>query len=352
MTSSSPTLLLPGRRNFFGRLLSLACAALVAACASAPSGDPLPSWNDGASKRAIIEFVRSTTEQGSPKFIPPSERLAAFDQDGTTWVEQPIYTEVQFALDRVRELAPKNPAWKDRMPFKAVIDGDRAAMAKFTERDLLEVVAAAYGGQSPEALTAEGRTWIAKAQHPRFKRPFTELAYQPMLEVMRYLRDNGYQVYLNTGGTQPFVRAFAEPVYGVRPDQVVGTALKAPYVSTKDGNGLVIDPEVRLNNNYGGKAEDFLIMTGRRPKATFGNSDGDEQMLAFSQGGTGSSLQMLVLHDDAVREYAYGPATGLPDSKVGAFSQALYDQARQRGWHVISIKNDWKRVFAFEPLPN
>lgn len=331
------------------RAIAFVVALLLAGCAAVAPPDPLPSWNEGANKRAIIELVRATTDPSSPKFVQPAERLAAFDQDGTTWVEQPLYTEVNFALARVAELAPKNPAWKDQQPFKAVLEGDRAAMAKFTEKDLFTIIGATYGASSTEELSAAAGAWIATATHPRWKRPYPELIYQPMLEVMDYLRANGYRVYLNTGGTQPFVRGFAEQAYGIPPEQVVGTVFKSTFTSNDKGSRVVIDPAILLINDRAGKAEDFSLMTGRRPRAAFGNSAGDAEMLVFAQGSTGASLQMLVLHDDAVREYAYGPAQGLPDSKIGSFPQSLHDQATKSGWYVISMKNDWKRVFRWEP---
>lgn len=330
------------------RAIVFVSALLLAACATVVP-DPLPSWNDGASKRAIKEFVHTTTDPASPKFVPPAERIAAFDQDGTTWVEQPLYTEINFALARVVELAPKNPGWKDKPPFKAVIERDREAMGKFTEKDLFEIVGATYGGSSTEELTAAAAAWIAKAEHPRWKRRYTELVFQPMLEVMAYLRANGYTVYFNTGGTQPFVRGFSEKVYGIAPEQVVGTMFKNAFTASDAGNQVMIEPAVLHNNDRAGKPVGFNIVTGRRPKAAFGNSAGDAELLAFAQGSSGATLQMLVLHDDATREYAYGPAQGLPDSKIGTFPQSLYDQAMKRGWHVISMKNDWKRIFSWEP---
>jgi hypothetical protein len=334
--------------SILSRALVVIGALLLAACASV-APDPLPSWNEGANKRAIIEFVRTTSDPASPKFVQPAERIAAFDQDGTTWVEQPLYTEVNFALARVVELAPKNPGWKDKQPFKAVIDDDRAAMAKFTERDLFEIIGATYGASSTEELTAAATAWIARAQHPRWKRPYTELVFQPMLEVMTYLRANGYKVYFNTGGTQPFVRGFSEKVYGIAPEQVVGTMFKTTFSATDTASRVMIEPAILHNNDRAGKPEGFTIVTGRRPKAAFGNSAGDAELLEFAQGGSGATLQMLVLHDDGVREYAYGPAQGLPDSKIGTFPQSLYDQAMKRGWNVISMKNDWKRIFSWEP---
>lgn len=311
--------------------------------------DPLPSWNDGPAKKAILEFVRVTTDKSSPKFVPAEQRIATFDEDGTTWVEHPMYTEVVFSLDRVVELAAKHPEWKDKQPFKAVIAGDRAAMEKFTQDELTKIVVATHTGVTTDEFHQAAKAWLAKAKHPRWQRPYTDLAYQPMLEVMRFLRANGCKTYIVTGGTQPFVRAFAEQVYGIPPEQIIGTSVAIKFTPRSDGNVLVLDPKLLLNNNYAGKAEDIYLFTGRRPNAAFGNTAGDQQMLEYNTAGDGARLGMLVLHDDATREYAYGPAQGLPNSKVGTFSQALYDQAKKRGWTVISMKDDWRRLFPFDP---
>ncbi len=334
-------------RLFSGGVLAL-CALLFVGVQAYAQTDPLPSWNDGPAKKAIVAFVQTTTAQGSPGFVPPAERVATFDEDGTMWVEHPMYTEIMFTLDRVAELAQKHPEWKDQPPYNAVITGDRAAMAKFSETDLLKLVAVTHAGVSTDEFAAAAKAWIAKAKHPRWKRPYTELTYAPMQEVMRYLRANGYKTYIVSGGTQPFMRVFTDEVYGIPPDQVIGTALVTQFTPSNDANALMLEPKLLLNNNNGGKAEDIYLFIGHRPQAAFGNSTGDAEMLAYGQGGGGTTLQMLVLHDDAEREYAYGPAQGLPDSKIGTFTQALYDEAKAKGWTVISIKNDWKRIFSFE----
>ncbi len=310
--------------------------------------DPLPSWNDGPAKKAILEFVHVTTNKDDPKFVPPGERVATFDEDGTTWVEHPMYTEVVFSLDRLVELAPRHPEWKDKQPFKAVLDKDRETMEKFTTDDLTQIVVATHTDVTTREFDQAAREWLGNAKHPRFKRLYTELAYLPMLEVMRYLRANGFKTYIVTGGTQPFVRAFGEPTYGIPPEQIVGTTVKTIFKPTKDGNSLTLDPKLLLNNNYAGKANDIYLFTGRRPRAAFGNTAGDQEMLEYTTAGQGARLGMLVLHDDAKREYAYGPANGLPNTRVGAFSQALYDYANKSGWTVISMKDDWKRLFSFD----
>jgi len=320
--------------------------------ASQPSAvaavDPLPSWNDGPAKQAILDFVKTTTDKASPKFVAAGDRIATFDQDGTTWVEQPIYSQVLFAFDRVGELAPQHPEWKTKMPFKAVVTGDREAMAKFTLKDIEVIAMATHTGMTTETFQSLVKDWMAKAKHPRFDKPYPQMVYQPMLEVMRYLRDNGYRTYIVTGGGQDFVRAYAQQVYGIPPEQIIGSALDTQYQYNQEGQGILMrDPKLLLNNNGAGKAEDIYLFIGKRPKAAFGNTDGDRQMLEFTQASGGASLEILVLHDDATREYAYGPAQGLPDNKVGTFPQTLYDEAKAKGWIVISMKNDWKQIFAW-----
>ncbi len=329
-------------------VLSALVCALTLATTAALAADPLTSWNDGAAKQAIVEFVKTTTTEGSPEFVPLEERIATFDEDGTTWVEHPMYTEVVFSLDRLAELAPKHPAWQEVQPFKAVLTRDRAAMEKFTLDDLMKIVVVTHTGVSTEEFNRAAKDWITKAKDHRWHRPYTELTYQPMLEVMKYLRANGYKTYIVTGGTQPFVRAFAEKPYGIPPEQIIGTTVTTKFDPAKHANDLMLDAKMLLNNNYSGKAEDIYLFTGRRPQIAFGNTAGDQQMLEYTTAAAGARLGLLVMHDDKEREYAYGPADGLPDSKVGAFSQALFDEAKSKHWTVISMKHDWKRVFSFD----
>lgn len=311
--------------------------------------DPLPSWNDGAAKKAIVEFVQATTTRGSPKFVPPEERIATFDQDGTLWVEHPMYSQVMYILDRVPAVVKAKPELAKVEPFKTVLSGDRAAIAKLPKDDLYRLVAATLTGMSVDEFRAEAKKWLAEAKDPRWKRPYTELNYQPMQEVLKYLRDAGYKTYIVTGGGQDFVRVYSEATYGIPPEQVVGTAGGTKYGYDKNGKPfLTKEPRLLLNDDKAGKPEGIHLMIGRRPHAAFGNSTGDRQMLEYTKAGDGARLAMLVLHDDAKREYAYGPAKGLPDTKVGTFTQALYDEAKKQGWIVISMKDDWKRVFAFD----
>ena len=329
-------------------LLVLAAGLLTACAQLTPATDPLPSWKEGPAKDAIVQFVRKTTDAASPQFVPVAQRVATFDQDGTLWVEQPLYAQVVFALDRVKEVVKAQPALANEEPFKTVLSGDRAAMAKMSEQDLFKIVAASQSGLTIEAFHEVVKAWAATARHPKFQRPYTELVYAPMLEAMKYLRANGYKTYIVTGGGQEFVRAFAEAVYGVPPEQVVGTMFKVGYSVQGGKPTLTNEPAFFFNNDKEGKPVGINMMIGRRPQAAFGNSDGDRQMIEWATGGPGVRLGMIVLHDDAQREFAYGPANGQPDSHIGTFTQALYDQAKKQGWTVISIKNDWKRVFAFE----
>ena len=322
----------------------------IPAAAQAPAaGGPLPSWNDGAAKQAILDFVRVTTDQASPSYVRPEERIATFDQDGTLWVEHPMYSQVVYCLDRVPAVVAKRPELRNAEPFKTVLSGNREAMAKLSMHDLEIILAATLTGMSVDEFNAEALRWLETARHPRWQRPYTELVYQPMLEVLRHLRDNGYKTYIVTGGGQDFVRIYSERVYGIPPEQVVGTAGATKYGYGQDGKPfLTKEPKLLLNDNNAGKPEGIHLMIGRRPQAAFGNSNGDREMLEWTGAGAGARLKMLVLHDDATREYAYGPAAGLPDTKVGALTAALYGEARKDGWSVISMRNDWKRIFPFE----
>jgi phosphoglycolate phosphatase-like HAD superfamily hydrolase len=330
------------------RLAFALSALLLFALPALVRADALPSWNDGPAKQAIVEFVRTTTK-GSPKFVPPAERIATFDQDGTLWVEHPMYSFVIYALDRVPAVVKAEPELAQVEPFKTVLSGDRAAMAKLTTKDLEKILAVTFSGMSVEDFQAEVKKWLAAAKDPRWKRPYTDLTYEPMQEVLRYLRANGYKTYIVTGGGQDWVRVYSEQTYGIPPEQVVGTAGVTKFGYAKDGKPfLTKEPKLLLDDNGVGKPVGIHLMIGRRPHAAFGNSTGDQQMLEYTAAGDGARLMMLVLHDDAEREYAYGPAAGLPDTKVGAFSQALYDEAKKGGWTVISMKKDWKRIFSFE----
>jgi phosphoserine phosphatase len=317
---------------------------LLAARAQAQT-DPLPSWNEGPAKQAIVTFVKETTTQGAPNFIEPAARIAAFDQDGTTWVEQPLFSQVVFALHQVGVMAEHDPTLKDTEPFKTVLSGDRAAIGKLTLPALEKILAVTHTGMTVDAFRKSVQDWVRTAEDPRFHHLYTDLVYLPMLEVMRYLRSNGYRTYIVTGGGQEFVRAFAERVYDIPPEQIVGTTAETTFGYDKDGKTVLTKAPkgLRINDKIG-KPVGIELAIGRRPAAAFGNSTGDQQMLEYTQDGGGARLLMLVHHDDAVREYAYGAA-----SKIGTFSDALMSEARQRGWVVVSMKNDWKQIFPWQP---
>ena len=331
-------------------LVTIALACLVVfMTTNAKAADPLASWNDGAAKQAIVEFVKATTTQGNPQFVPPEARIATFDQDGTLWVEHPMYTQVTYCLERVPALVKTRPELKNKEPFKTVLSGNREAMARLSQDDLMKILVATLTGMSVDDFNAEAKKWIAEAKHPRWQRPYTELTYQPMQEVLQYLRANGFKTYIVTGGGQDFVRVYAEQTYGIPPEDVVGTAGGTKYGYDKSGKPfLTKEPKLLLNDNNAGKPEGIHLIIGRRPSVAFGNSTGDRQMLEYTKAGDGARLAMLVLHDDAEREYAYGPAQGLPATKVGTFTQALYDEAKKNGWPVISMKNDWRVIFPFD----
>jgi hypothetical protein len=315
---------------------------------AATPGIPLASWNEGPAKHAILEFMRVTTDRANPNFVPPEERIATFDQDGTLWVEHPMYSQVIYCLDRVPILVKAKPELANVEPFKTVMTGNLEAIAKLPMPDLEKLLAATLTGMSVDEFHEQVTAWIPKAQDKRWNRPYTDLTYLPMQEVLTYFRANGYRTYIVTGGGQDFVRVYSGKVYGIPPEQVVGSPGGTSYGYGKNGKPVLTkEPKLLLNDNNAGKPEGIHEIIGRRPYAAFGNSTGDQQMLEYTKAGDGARLSMLVLHDDATREYAYGPAQGLPETKVGAFTQALYNEATKDGWLVISMKNDWKRIFAF-----
>ena len=308
--------------------------------------DSLSSWNDGAAKKNIMAFVGKVTTQGSPDFVPPAERIATFDNDGTLWPSHPMYTQLAFALDRVKALAPKHPEWKTKQPFKAVLDDDMKALAAAGEKGLVELIMASHAGMSTAEFEAIVTDWLDKARHPRFKRRYTELAYQPMLELLAYLRANDFKTFIVSGGGVEFMRPMTEKVYGIPPEQVVGSTIETKY-EVKNGKPVLMRlAKIDFIDDKAGKPVGINKFIGRRPIAAFGNSAGDREMLEWTGAGSGARLMMLVFHDDAEREYAYGPANGLPDTKFGTFPQSLMDEAKQKGWVVISMKNDWKSIFS------
>ena len=346
----------PNLRSLRPLAFTLALAAGVALVGDTfAQPDPLASWKDGAAKKAIVDFVRSTTNRSSPKFVPVEDRVATFDQDGTLWVSHPMYTQVIYCLEHLPEAVKAKPELAIVEPFKTALkvveSGNHEEIAKLPKEELEKILAATLTGMSVDTFTADVKKWLSTAKDRRWKRPYTELVYVPMIELMKYLRANSYKTYIATGGGQDFVRVYAQDVYGVPPEQVIGTAGSVKYGYDKSGRPfLTKEPKLLLNDNNAGKAEGIHLMIGRRPRAAFGNSTGDREMLEYTKTGDGARLSMLVLHDDAKREYAYGPATGLPDTRVGTFPQALYDEAKKQGWLVVSMKDDWKRIFAFGGL--
>jgi phosphoglycolate phosphatase-like HAD superfamily hydrolase len=342
---------MPNGRFEIHRRGLIRCAATALALLAVPlplfaQDDPLPSWNDGAAKQAILDFVTQTTTEDGADFVAPADRIATFDQDGTLWVEHPLYSQGLFALDRLASMAPDHPEWKDTEPFKSVLSGDHAGMAKFTEKDWLEIVAVTHAGMSTADFEAIVAHWLPTSKNPVFGVPVTDLVYQPMIEVMDLLRADGFRTYIVTGGGQEFVRVYAQDVYGIPPEQVIGSSIVTTF-EMQDGNPVLMrEPKLFFNDNDDGKAIGINLFIGKRPQIAFGNTEGDKEMLQWATAGEGARLGFLVLHDDAEREFAYGPANGLPDTSVGTFSQDLMDTAKASGWTVISMKDDWNTIFA------
>jgi phosphoserine phosphatase len=328
---------------------SLIAAALIGAMASTTTvsraADPLPSWNDGPAKQSIITFVEKVTKLGSTDFVPVAERIATFDNDGTLWGEQPVPVQLYFALDRVKELSPLHPEWKTKEPFASLLKGDLQTALAGGDHTLLELIMATHADMTTVEFERIVKDWIATARHPTTGKLYTEMVYQPMLEVLAYLRANGFKNYIVSGGGIEFMRPWTEQVYGIQPEQVVGSSIKTKF-EMRDGKPVLVRiPELDFNDDKAGKPVAINQHIGRRPIAAFGNSRGDKEMLEYTQGGNGARFELLVLHDDAAREYAYGPAKGLPDVKLGAFTQAVYNQAQNDGWTVVSMKDDWKQIY-------
>ena len=314
-------------------------AALLFSASVAQAADPLPSWNDGPTKDAIKAFVTKVTDTDGPDFVPRADRVAVFDNDGNLWAEKPVYFQLLFAIDRVKAMAPDHPDWKDKQPFKAAIEGDMKALAASGEKGLLELLAASHTGMSSAEFQKIAGEWLATAKHPRFKRGYTELVYQPMLELLSFLRDNGFTTYIVSGGGIEFVRIFSEPVYGIPPAQVVGSSIKTEYQLVDGEPKIMRLPEMNFIDDKAGKPVGINQHIGKRPIFASGNSDGDFEMLEWTTAGEGPRFGLIVHHTDADREYAYDR-----DSHVGRLDNAL-DQAADRGWTVIDMKNDWNQIF-------
>jgi len=329
------------RRALLTLLLAFGLCGHPSAFAQAP--DPLPSWNDGAVKKSITDFVARVTTQGGADFVPLDQRIATFDNDGTLWAEQPIYFQVQFALDRVKAMAPMHPEWKTREPFKTVLSGDVKALARLGEKGLLQVMAATHSGMTVEDFSKTVADWIAGARHPRFNRPYTDMIYQPMLELLAYLRANGFKTFIVSGGGIEFMRPWTEKVYGIPPEQVVGSSGVTKWQMGKDDKpSLLKEAKVEFIDDGPGKPVGINRFIGRRPVFAYGNSDGDQQMLEWTAAGAAARFMGIVHHDDAEREWAYDR-----QSHVGKLDKA-WDEGLRRGWAITSMKRDWKVIFPFE----
>ena len=318
---------------------SLVVIALAFITASLHAADPLPSWNDGAAKQAITAFVTKTSTDGSADFVPPAERIATFDNDGTLWGEQPMYFQAFFIFDRIKQLAPTHPEWKDKEPFASVLKGDLKSALAGGERALLEMAMATHAGTTTEEFEKIVSDWANTAKHPKSGKHFTEMVYQPMLEVLAYLRANGFKTFIVSGGGIEFMRPWTEKVYGIPPEQVIGSSIKTKF-ELRDGKPVLARlPELNFIDDKEGKPVAIQQHIGRRPIIAFGNSDGDFQMLEWTTAGKGPRLALIVHHDDAQREYAYDRG-----SHIGKLEKGL-DEAPQRGWSIISMKNDWKNIY-------
>lgn len=323
------------------RLSTFLClfALLVCAATAVAQSDPLPSWNDGATKQAILDFVARVTKEGGPDFVPVEARIATFDNDGTLWVEQPIYTEFVFTFARVKELAPQHPAWKTEQPYAAVLHNNMEALATTGDQGAFRLILATHSGMSTDQFSQMVVDWLSHAEHPRFHRPYTECIYQPMVEVLAFFRAHGFKTYIVSGGEVGFMRPWTGKAYGIPPEQVIGTTLKTRYELNNGSPALERLPQIDAIDDGPGKPENIGKIIGRRPIAAFGNSDGDQQMLEWTAAGDGLRLMALVHHTDALREYAYDRK-----SSVGRLDKAL-DEATAKHWLVIDMKNDWKTIF-------
>lgn len=314
-------------------------------CSLVFAADPLPSWNDGLAKQSIIAFVTKVTTAGSPDFVPPAERIATFDNDGTLWSEQPAPVQFFFVADPVKTLAPQYPEWNTKEPFASLLKGDLGTALAGGDRAVLELVMATHAGMTDDKFEQIVKDWIATTKNPKTGKLFTDMTYQPMLEVLAYLRANGFKNFIVSGGGIEFRRPWMESAYDIPPEQVIGSSIKTKF-ELRDGKPVLVRlPELNFNDDKGGKPVGINQHIGRRPVMAFGNSNGDQQMLEYTQGGSGARFELLVLHDDAAREFVYGPARGLPDVKYGAFTPTLDEHAKKDGWTVVSMKGDWKTIF-------
>ncbi len=324
------------------RLPIIAFVLIAISASVVRANDPLPSWNAGPTKDAIVKFVERVTTKGSPDYVPPAARIATFDNDGCLWSEKPVYFQLLFSIDRIKALAPKHPEWKTEQPFQTVLEGDQTALTKLTEKDLLKLLMASHAGMTTSEFRQTVKDWLKTTKHPRFNQPFNTLIFQPMLEVLAYLRANGFKTYIVSGGGIEFLRVFAEEAYGIPPEQVIGSSIKTKF-EIRDGKPVIVRlPEIDFIDDKAGKPVAINKFIGRRPIAAFGNSDGDLQMLQWTTAGKGLRFGLLVHHTDAKREWAYDR-----QSHVGRLDVAL-DEARQQGWTVMDMKRDWKTIYPFQ----
>ena len=315
---------------------------LIASIHARAERDPLASWNDGTAKQAIVDFVAAVTDKGGSDYVPPSKRIAVFDNDGTLWSEKPAYFQLLFAIDRIKALSPQHPEWKTQQPFKAVLENDIKALAASGEKGLIQLVMASHAGMTTDEFEQIVTDWLATARHPKFKRPYSDLVFQPMLELLAHLRANGFKTFIVSGGGIEFMRPFTEKVYGIPPEQVIGSSIKTKFEMRNGRPVLVREPEIFFIDDKAGKPVGIQKFIGRRPIAAFGNSDGDLQMLQWTAAGSGKRLMLIVHHTDAEREWAYDRK-----SPIGRLDKAL-DEANARGWTMVDMKKDWKVIYPFE----
>ncbi|MGD8953375.1 MAG: HAD family hydrolase [Desulfobacterales bacterium] len=324
------------------KLFVMTLAFGMAIASAAAAADALPSWRDGQAKQTIVGFVEEVTKKGGTDFVPPDERIAVFDNDGTLWVEQPMYVQLAFALDRIKALAPAHSEWKDKQPFRAAVEGDLKTVAAGGEHALLELLMATHAGMTTDAFAQTVEDWLSKAKHPRFNRPYTDLVYQPMLELLTYLRANGFKTFIVSGGGIEFMRPWTEKIYGIPPEQVIGSSIETKY-EVRDSKPVIVRlPEIDFIDDKDGKPVGIHKFIGRRPVMAFGNSDGDFQMLEWTTSGPGARFGLIVHHTDAVREYAYDR-----EVSIGRLDKGL-DVAEAKGWTVVDMAKDWDQVFPFE----
>jgi phosphoserine phosphatase len=322
--------------------LLILCISLISTSFANSETDPLPSWNDGAAKQNILKFVAEVTKNGGTNFVPPEERIATFDNDGTLWTEQPMYSQLAFALDRVKALAPQHPEWKTQQPFQSVLANDMKGIVASGEKGLIQLVMATHAGMTTDEFSMLVKNWLETSRHPKFQKKYDELIYQPMLELLSYLRNNGFKTYITSGGGVEFLRTFSQRVYGIPPEQVIGSSIKTKF-EIRDGTPILLRlPEFNFIDDKEGKPIGINHFIGRRPIAAFGNSDGDLQMLQWTSAGNGLRFGLIVHHTDVKREYSYDR-----QSSVGKLDKAL-DEAQSRGWTVVDMKKDWKVIFPFQ----